>query len=293
MSKLKRGSFFIFLLFISNIISWLIIYEINLPKNMEVVFFDVGQGDAILIKTPENHKIIIDGGITPKILEKLSQEIPFWDRDIDLLILTHAHKDHLNGLIDVLEYYDVGLILWNGLTDENTEKIDSFNKWKEKIEDKDVFIARAGQRISGRSFYIDILHPFILDNYDALDLNETSVIAKLYFKSNSFLFTGDATIKNEKELIDAETSCYKKNNPEYICKVMNLKSTVLKVGHHGSKTSTSRIFLEKVYPKIAVISVGSENSYGHPHQETLESLQKYDIKVFRTDEQGDIKIVSF
>ncbi len=272
-----------------NIFAWGIVYELSRPGQMEVVFFDVGQGDALLIKTPEGHKILIDGGPGPEILEKLAKEIPFWDKEIDLIILSHPHSDHLNGLIDVIEHYEVRSVLWTGVLASGS----SFAKWEDLITDSEIIIARGGQRIKGKTFYLDILYPFFsYEGKEVRDLNTTSIIARLMTRDGSFLFTGDAYASNEKELIEAEKSCAEGNLSLVFCRVMVLDSDVLKVGHHGSKTSTSEEFLKAVSPSIAVISSGKGNSYGHPHKETLEALMNYGITILRTDRKGDIKIVS-
>ncbi len=256
---------------------------------MEIVFLDVGQGDAALIKTPEGHHILIDGGPDSRILEKMSVEIPFWKREIDLIILTHPHHDHLNGLIDVISNYDVRTVIWNGVSGEGS----SFIKWEEAILESDVIIARAGQRVKGKTFHLDILYPFqSLEGEAVKDLNTTSVVVRLVSVNGSFLFTGDAYASNEKELIEMEDSCAEERNEYWaICRVMVLDSDVLKIGHHGSRTSTSEDFIKRVMPSIAVISSGKGNSYGHPHKEILELLEYYDIRVLRTDLEGDIKII--
>ncbi len=272
-----------------NIFAWGIVYELSRPGQMEVIFFDIGQGDASLIKTPEGHKILIDGGPGPEILEKLAKEIPFWDKEIDLIILSHPHSDHLNGLIDVIEHYEVKFVLWTGVLAGGA----SFAKWEDLITDSEIIIARGGQRIKGKTFYLDILYPFSsYEGKEVRDLNTTSIIARLVTRDGSFLFTGDAYASNEKELIEAEKSCMEGNLSFVFCRVMILNSDVLKVGHHGSKTSTSEEFLEAVSPSIAVISSGKNNSYGHPHKETLEALMNYGITILRTDREEDIKIIS-
>ncbi len=285
----KRRAVLIFgILLFANIIAWGVVHEMTRPMSMEVIFFDVGQGDATLIKTPEGHRIIIDGGPDSSILEKLSAEIPFWEREIDLIVLTHPHADHMNGLIDILERYEVRSVLWTGVSDEGA----SFAKWKEVISGTDILIARAGQRVRGDTFRLDILYPFVSLEGEAVgDLNTTSIVARLVSADGSYFFTGDAYASNERELIEAESRCIKDGSISAVCRVMVLDSDVLKVGHHGSKTSTSREFLEAVAPSIAVISSGGNNRYGHPHPETLEALADYGIRILRTDTDGDVKVV--
>ncbi len=285
--KLLILSIFGFLFFI-NVFSWITVYNLNQPQDFEVVFFDVGQGDAALIKTCLGHYILIDGGETSLILEKLSKEIPFWRKEIDLIVLTHAHADHLGGLIDVMENYKVENILWNGVEAETI----LFNKWKNELEksDSEIKIAESGQRVKSGNFVMDILYPFEkVEKETFSDINLSSIVTRVSYKDSSFLFMGDAYKSIEKELIEAKNYC-KDKRKEIKCRGMILNSDVLKVGHHGSRTSTSDIFLEKVMPLIAVISSGENNAFNHPHPETLEVLDKYGIRIARTDKENDIRI---
>lgn len=250
--------------------------------SLEVIFFDVGQGDAALVKTPKNQQILIDGGPGSAILEKIAKEMPFWDKTIDLIILTHPEYDHMAGLIEVLKRYKVDNILWTGVAKDSAE----YKKWQEVVrkEGAEVKIAKAGQKIifnkknSQVIGYLEILFPFeILAGQKMKDTNKTSIVSKLVFGSRSFLFTGDISKSGQKELVN---------------KNIELGSDVLKVSHHGSKNSMLEDFFEVVSPKIGIISVGRENKYGHPNQEVLAALEKFAIKIFRTDKEGDIKIFS-
>ncbi len=272
-------------LFCLNILAGIVVYNLSRPGFLEVIFFDVGQGDSIFIEIPRQrsgggYQILIDGGPDSTILEKLGKEMPFWDRTLDLIILTHPSADHLNGLLKVLERYQINQILWTGI------EVDTFGyrQWVELIakENADIFIAQTGQRIRvGEKIYLDILHP--AKNLEGQKIkggkaiNNTSIVGRLVFEENSFLFTADIEGQAEKEIISREAY---------------LESDILKVAHQGSKTSSSEEFLAAVSPEIAVISVGERNPYGHPHSETLETLAKYDIKVLRTDLDGDIKVIS-
>jgi len=274
----RNNSIFIILsfLFLLNIFAWIIVYELSQPRFLEVTFFDVGQGDAIFIETPQSHQILIDGGPSSAILEKLAKEMPFWDRSIDLIILTHPEHDHIAGLIKVLKSYRVENILWTGIIRDTAE----YREWKKLIKDEkaEIKIAKAGQKIILPGTVLSISHPFeSLENQEPKNTNNTSVIAKLVFGKDSFLFIGDVYKSVERKLIE---------------KGIEIDSDVLKVGHHGSKTSSAEEFLEKVSPEIAVISAGKDNKYGHPHQEVLESLGNYGIRILRTDKEGDIKILS-
>src|SRR3989344_3248280 len=282
---MKKKSVFIILgtLFVFNILAWIGVFQLS-HANLEVTFFDVGQGDAAFIETPERQQILIDGGPSSVILEKLGKEMPFWDRTIDWIILTHPEKDHLAGLLEVLKSYKVENILWTGVVRDTAE----FTEWQKLIKEEGakIFIAEAGVRILGGPTSLQIwggadlgvLYPFeSLEGKEMKDSNDTSIIVKLIFGKISFLFTGDASQSVERRLVLGLAK-------------HNLDAEVLKVGHHGSKTSTSGEFVEAVSPEIAVISAGRNNSYGHPHQEVLDNLAG--VNIFRTDLSGDIKIIS-
>jgi len=261
-----------------NVIAWVVVWDLSQPRFLEVVFFDVGQGDAIFIETPERFQVLIDGGPDLAVLEKLGQETPFYDRTIDLIILTHPEHDHLFGLLEVLKRYEVKNILWTGIIRDTAE----WEEWKRLIEQEgaDIIITEAGQRIVLQKeplIYLDILYPFEnLENKETKYTNNTSIVANLVFEDVSFLFTGDIEKEVERKLVEQNVDLY---------------SDILKVAHHGSKTSSCLEFLEIVSPELAVISVG-ENNYGHPHPDVLANLEKFDIQVLITKELGDIKIVS-
>jgi competence protein ComEC len=277
----KNTKKFIFLilaiLFFLNVLAWIAVFDLSKPQFLEVNFFDVGQGDAIFIETPKRNQILIDGGQSSVILEKLRKEMPFWDRSIDLVILTHPERDHLVGLLEVLKKYKVGNIFWTGIKRDTPE----YQEWQKLIEKEKakIYIIPFFQKVTiGKDISMNFLYPVEnLADKEYQNSNDTSIVAKLNFNRNSFLFTGDISKSVEEELINY---------------YQNLKSDVLKVAHHGSKTSTSEEFLKEIWPKIAIISVGKENPYGHPHQEVLEILNKFGIRVLRTDENGNIKIIS-
>ena len=253
-----------------NVLAWVVVRELS-SLNLEVVFFDVGQGDSIFIETPSGFQVLIDGGPDLTVLEKLGEEMSFYDRTIDLLILTHPDRDHLFGLLEVLKRYEIKNILWTGIVKDTAE----WKEWKRLIgeEGANIIIAEAGQEIIlSENIYLSILYPFeSLEGQETKYTNDTSIVAELVFNNVSFLFTGDISKKIEKQL--------------------STDSDVLKIAHHGSKTSTSLEFLEIVSPELAVISVG-ENSWGHPNPEVLSNLEEFGIDILITKELGDIKIVS-
>ncbi|MBU0546967.1 MAG: ComEC/Rec2 family competence protein [Patescibacteria group bacterium] len=281
MIKINRKLKICFLIFLAyfNILVWIIVFDLT-QNNLKVIFFDVGQGDSIFIETPQKHQILIDGGPDSSVLEKLGQNMPFYDRTLDLIILTHPEHDHFFGLFDVLKNYQVKNILWTGVLKNTAE----FKEWERLIQEEDtqIKIARAGQRIYEDKNYskavdILVLYPFEnLEGEEMTNVNDTSIIIKLFFKQNSFLFCGDVSKSVEHKLID---------------KNIDIDVDILKIAHHGSKNSTSEEFLKKVLPDLAIISVGSDNSYGHPTPEVLVLLEKYDIKLLRTDISGDISFL--
>lgn len=245
--------------------------------NLRVVFFDVGQGDAIFIRTPQKHHILIDGGPGNVILEKLKKELPFFYNSIDLLIVTHPHDDHVSGSMEVLERYQVKEIISTGALRESAIS----KRWNQVINEKGYREARVGQKIFTTDFYITTLYPIESFNGERVkDLNTVSVVNFFNFKEKyKFLFMGDAYATQEREILSycKETS---------ICG--DLKADVLKVGHHGSKTSTAEVFLKEAMPTVAIIMVGANNRYGHPHHEVIERLENLGINVMRTDVSGDV-----
>ncbi|MDP2951460.1 MAG: ComEC/Rec2 family competence protein, partial [bacterium] len=237
-------------------------------EQLEVVFFAIGQGDSIFIETPQKHQILIDGGPSKElILEKLAQEMPFWDRTIDLVVLTHPDYDHRTGIESVLDNYNVGHFL---VTEVGQEKLKTLGR----TEIGQVIGHNRTEIKAGRTD-IFVLSPE--EGKVGQETNDSSLVIRLDFLNNSFLFTGDISSKIEKEILNSGQI---------------LKADVLKVAHHGSKTSSSPDFLAQVNPSLAVISCGKDNPYNHPHPEVLRTLENFAIKVLRTDIQGDIAIIS-
>lgn len=284
MRKNNQIIIFAILIFIMiNIISWNYLFDIN-QKYYRVVFFDVGQGDAILIKTPQKHYILVDGGAGDVVLEKLGNEIPFFNKTIDLVILSHPHDDHVSGLIEAVSRYNVKNIICTGVNGESGVA----KRWKEIIEEKGYYQARAGLVVSANDFNINIIYPVEdIKNKTVKDLNEVSVVARFVAGDRgSFLFTGDAYKKQELEMVVNYNNC-KKEELDF-CETLKLKADVLKVGHHGSRTSTADEFLTAVLPKVAIIMAGEDNRYGHPHSEVTDLLEENEIIIKRTDQDGDI-----
>lgn len=280
MEKIYTNKKIIFLgtLVAAAVLVWYLVFYFEARKNLLLTVFDVGQGDAIFIEFPGGTQILIDGGPDEKILSKLGRTLPFWDRSLDLLILTHPHADHVTGLFEVLKRYDIGMVLESGVH----HSIPEYDEWRRLIEEKKVkrIVAEAGQviRIASEA-YIRILAPRkSFAGESPKNVHDAMVVAKLYYGASSTLLTGDM-----EKIIEYQLLFF---NPE------NLDSDVLKVGHHGSKTSTTKEFLQAVSPEVAIISAGRKNRYGHPHQEVINRLHDFGIKILRTDKTGDIRMTS-
>lgn len=246
-------------------------------KNEGRVFFlDVGQGDAIFIKTPKNYTILIDGGPSKKILFELSEILPLWERKIDLVLLTHPHADHLVGLCEVLKNYKVGEVWLSGVIHPTPEYQEFLNLLKEKnIPTK--IIKMGDRRVFPDKSRLEILWPKeSLFQKRVEDLNHFSVVARFSFGENQFLFTGDIDQEAQREIL----------------KNFSLKIDVLKIPHHGGEEAILEDFLKESESKLAVICVGKDNKFGHPARSTLELLKKYKVNYFRTDEDGQV-IFSF
>lgn len=256
---------------------WFAIFQLEAYSGKLILdVFDIGQGDGIFIQVDSN-QVLIDGGPNNTILPKLATIMPFWDHSIDLLILTHPHADHVDGALEVLKRYDIGMVIESGVN----HSIPEYDEWHKLLREKGikVIIAKTGQRIRlAPAAYLDILMPFkSFVGVSPKNVHDAMIVSRLYYGSTTALLMGDAEKPLEYQLIFSGT---------------NLKSDILKIGHHGSKTSTSDDFLKAVSPQYAVISVGRKNRYGHPYQEVLDRLKSFGITLFRTDQDGDVEFVS-
>jgi len=260
-----------------TVLGYFLFFVSPLSTELRVVFLDVGQGDAILIQTAQQN-ILIDGGPDKNIIKKLDQYIPLTKRHIDLMILTHPDGDHLIGLVEVLRRWSVGAVVESGIKSFSPAYIE-FNSLIESKNIKRYIINTPQKMVLKDNLFFDFLWPFskelIKDNEG--DCNFLSLVAMLDYEDNDFLLTGDATEETEKELMLQE---------------LDLKADVLKVGHHGSKYSSGLNFLKEVKPEYAIISVGEDNSFGHPSLRVLDNFRKVNTEVLRTDKKGDIIFLS-
>lgn len=241
---------------------------------LEVHFLNIGQGDATLVQYLGSYQILIDGGPNgKKLLSELSKVMPATDRTIEIVIMTHPDKDHFGGLIDTLKAYSVKMVLCNGQEADTA----IFQQYKKVIEDQKVkeYTFGEGSKVSiGKNLDLKSFNPDVIVSSKS-DRNEHSVVIRMDYGENSFLFTGDADSKTERDMLkDRE----------------DVDVDWLKVGHHGSKHSTTENFIKKVTPEYAIISSGKNNRYGHPHEDVLERLRSHNVEVLRTDTTGTVSV---
>lgn len=275
--KNKKRIFFSFLLI-------LLIFFINLklPKTLRINFIDVGQGDSTLITTEYNKNILIDGGGNElnssfdvgerTLLPYLLKQKIF---KLDYIIISHFDSDHIEGLFIILEE----LVVDNVVIGKQFEASENYEKLIEIVKNKRIklHIVEVGDKIHiDKSTYIDVLWPDTKNIIKENILNNNSLVCKLIYKDFSMLFTGDIEEIAEEKIL----SLYKNK----------LKSTILKIAHHGSKTSSMQEFIDAVSPEISLIGVGKNNNFGHPNEEMIQRLKNKNIKVYRTDKNGEIKI---
>jgi competence protein ComEC len=255
-----------------------IFQAIQMGRGPSINFLDVGQGDSILIQTPEFHQILIDAGPGSAVVDELGMAMGFFDRSIDLFILSHPDRDHFAGVLDAMQKYRIERILMTGVASEDSMYHEFLSQAKANgvqielaSDDRDIQI--------GPDLYLDVLYPLKGQNLTGQvpsDKNNTSTMAKLVQKDGNIiksiaLLNGDAEFPEEFEVLAAGA---------------DVTANILKLGHHGSKFATSDWFLKAVSPKTVAISVGAGNSYGHPNPETLERVKGVGVK--RTDREGTI-----
>ncbi len=242
---------------------------------VRLTFFDVGQGDAALVVTPSGKQIVVDGGPDGSLLPQLSRSMPFLDRSIDLLVLTHPHLDHIASFPEILRRYRVSSVLMTGVA----YKMGKYEEFLSLLKDEGatVILADPARDIDmGDGVHLDVLWPPPgLAGKIAKELNDTSVAFKLTWRENSALFTGDIEAPSEKALLASG---------------QNLDADLLKVGHHGSETSSGTGFLLAVSPKLAIISCGRNNTYGHPDPEILDRLEHFHIPYRITARDGTVRL---
>ncbi|MFA5871508.1 MAG: ComEC/Rec2 family competence protein [Parcubacteria group bacterium] len=251
------------------------VYQIySLSRPLQVIFLNVGQGDSILIQKGVK-QILIDGGSSGKVeLAELGEYLPYFDREIEIVIVTHPDRDHIGGLIDVARNYKIGKVL------ETAAEKDTaiFKEWQEVLDFNKVgkLDATSGDEIKFSDASLKIIYPQSKVDSSSGDANNKSIVSRLDYGGSSFLFTGDIESPAEREILERGE---------------NVDIDFLKIAHHGSKYSSSEEFLNAASPKEAIISVGANNSYGHPTEAVLEALREKNIRILRTDESGDIEFI--
>ncbi len=244
----------------------------NKKDELKIHYIDVGQGDSILIQI-NGKNMLIDAGprsSSDKLLKYLNT---MGVKKLDVILATHPHEDHIGSMASVIKNFDLGDFYAPKITSNTKTFENMITALKDK--NKKINVAKAGVKINlDNKINCELIAPNS-SSYD--NINNYSAVLKLTYNNTAFLFTGDAEKVSEKEILQ---------------KNFDVKADVLKLGHHGSSTSSSKEFLEKVSPKYAIISCGKNNDYGHPHKETLSEMKKRNIKIYRTDLDGNIILIS-
>ena len=268
--KFLKWYFILGLLVIVILLLYAVFFK-NTEGVLKFTIMDVGQGDSIYIESPTGVQIIVDGGPGNNLLKEIPKVLPWYDRSVDMIFVTNPDSDHYEGFIKFLDKYSVGGLVESGTTNSYS----AFVVFQEKIKEKGITktLARRGLTIDiGGGAYIQILFPD--RNVSEVSPNTGSIVMKLVYGDTSVLLQGDSVASIEQYLLEIDG--------DY------LNSDILKVGHHGSKTSSVKEYVEKVSPDYAVISAGSDNSYGHPHKEVIETLRDLNIKIITTCNNGAI-----
>ena len=263
------------LLIASNVYLWHYLVT-KADSNHHIYFLDVGQGDAVFIRTAADFRILIDGGPDDRVVGLLGQLLPSWDRHIDLVIATHPHADHIAGLSAVLDQYSVDEFWWNGSDYDS----DIFKRLSAQIHTlplaAKIIDRQASLPLPDDNSTLQVVYPTIT-KIATTDINETSIVTLLQLGNFDLWLSGDSGNPTEAALLAAGV-------------VPDVE--VLKLGHHGSNSSSSPAFLDALQPEIGVITVGNNNRYGHPHAEILERLTTRKIRIYRTDLQSTLELTT-
>ena len=263
------------ILAIGNIFIWQVVFSFE-ERELHVSFLDIGQGDSIFIEGPTGFQMLVDGGPDRGVLRRLAHVMSPLDRTIDLLVATHPDKDHIAGLTNVFDRYGVSYFMESGV-EGATSFAAALSAAASSEPNLIRVVAHRGQRIYlGGGAYADILFPD--RDVSGVETNTGSIVMRVVYGDTSFLLTGDSPIPIENWLTALDSNA--------------LSADVLKAGHHGSRTSTSREFLSAVSPETVVISAGKDNSYGHPHTEVMQNIAAAHAAVMSTAEEGTITFVS-
>lgn len=253
-------------------------------QSLQIKVLDIGQGDSILIQTPEYKNILIDTGYDIKVIDQLGKELNLFNAQIDLLIITHAHRDHYGGIFEILDKYQVKQVMVNGTTTKDY----LYHEMVSELKKRKIPILIPNHKTDlqiGSNLYLDFLYPLAGKNligFNTKNKNNDSIVFRLIRKHQNTieplaLFTGDAEVELEHLLLLSG---------------QNVTAPVLKVGHHGSRTASTSEFIEAVQPERAIISAGKGNIYKHPHPETIDIFHKHHIEAEVTKDDGTV-IVDF
>ncbi len=255
---------------------WAAIAKAPSDKNLHLSVLNVGQGDSILIQTPEHQNILIDGGPDNSVLDGLGQKIPFYSRTVDAVVLTHPHADHLFGLIEVLKRYQIKHIYLTGVVQTTNEYLE----FLQTVKDKNIPTSRVklGDEMSFGETSFKVLWP--ADNLQAKtveNLNNSSIVLSVSYHAFSALLMGDLES-------DSQDLMMNKNSLGHY--------NLIKIAHHGSSNGFNAALLNQIKPEAAAVSVGADNKYGHPAASTISGLDKLGIKIYRTDRDGTLEFLS-
>lgn len=254
---------------------WFVVIREDRNGVLTVSFLDIGQGDSIFIESPTGMQVLVDGGPNNNLMKVISKVLPWYDRHIDMLVVTNPDKDHYEGFIALLKRFKTDVVLEPGTTNKNS----AYEFLENKIKDKKIpkILARRGQIIDlGGGAYIEVIFPD--RDVSGLSPNDGSIVMKLVYGETSVLLQGDSTSNIEHYLLGLGED--------------KLTSTILKAGHHGSKTSSSEEYVKAVSPEWVVISAGTNNTYNHPNKEVLDILNKQKLVTLVTCSMGQINFES-
>lgn len=258
----------------ATIFLWVIVLS-HQKKELTVSFLNVGQGDAIFIESPTGRQVLVDAGPDVSVLRELGSQMHWYDKSIDMLIATHPDRDHIAGFPYIIDRYNVSYFVEPGAQNENGVQ-DVLNQ---KVLDHHLtkIIARRGMVFDiGGGVTISILYPD--RDVSHVPSNDGSIVMKLTYGEDSFILTGDAPTETEAKILSRDSK--------------TIRAQVLKLGHHGSRTSTSPLFLQAIHPTYAIVSAGVNNRYGHPHQEVIDMVKKFGATIFTTQKSGTIRFRS-
>ncbi len=258
-------------LILLSLILWSVILHEDRRGVLTFAMLNIGQGDALYIESPTGTQVLVDGGPDRNLMKEIPHVMPWYDKHIDMLVVTNPDQDHYSGFIPLLQQYSTDVVMEAGTVGHSP----MYPVLEKEIADKKIprIVARRGQVVDlGGGAYLQILFPD--RDVSGLSSNDGSIVMKLVYGDTSVMLQGDSTATMEHYLVGLNTG--------------ELQSTILKAGHHGSRTSTIEEYVRAVAPQWAVISSGVNSEYGHPHKETLDTLAKLNIPALDTCVMGDI-----